>query len=105
VVRSRSRTLLGSLEDGDWRPLPAFVGELRLRQRIEFRIFATPSALEGQSHADTTAMLAFVVGDRALQRLRHILIPGQLVVARLVQAGQLQPEIPEDVGQRRQSQH
>src|ERR1700730_18012860 len=79
--------------DGDRRPLPGLVRKLRLRLCIEFRFFPVPTALEGQSHADAAAMLALVLGDRILQRLRHLLIPRQLVVARLVRAGQLQPQI------------
>src|SRR6266446_2834577 len=79
-----SRTLLGCLVDGHRRPLAGFVGKLRLRQRIELRIFLAPTALEGLPHADAAAMLALVLGDRVLQPLRQLLIPRQLVVARLV---------------------
>src|SRR5438105_15404477 len=42
----RSGALLGCLVDGDRRPHPRLVGKLRLRQRIKFRLFAVPTALE-----------------------------------------------------------
>src|SRR4051794_27098427 len=82
-----SGALLGSMVNGDRRLLSGLVGELGLRQRIEFRIFPVSPALERQSHADATAVLALVLGDCGLQRLRRLPIPRQLVVARLVHAG------------------
>src|SRR5260370_34386349 len=90
--RYRSGALLRCLVGRLWWAA-GLVRELRLRRRVEDRLALVPGELEGQPQVHAAAVIIRVLLDGLLQRLRRVFVPRQLIVAGLVGAGELHPEM------------